>query len=77
MRTIEINNTSDLINFIKLDSTTLSQAEKVVTKALNVLIVVNFTKEQLIEEVKTHISKYLLKKNTEAPIFLGLNLATT
>jgi hypothetical protein len=76
MRTIEINNTTDLINFIELESTTISQAKKVVSKVLKVLIITDFTKEQLIKEVNNYVNIYLLNKNTETPIFLGLNLAT-
>jgi hypothetical protein len=75
MKSIEIRHTSDLIDFIKLDSITLDQAKKVISIALNVLIITDFTKKQLIREVESHMSKYLQNPKIDTPIFLGLDLS--
>jgi hypothetical protein len=72
---IEIKNTGDLMDFINSDTVTLQQSLKVVSSALNVLIVTDFTKDQLINETEKHISKYLQDHKQDAPIFLGLDIS--
>jgi hypothetical protein len=75
MRNFTISNTSDLLEFIKLDITTLNQAKNVVCKSFDVIIVTDFTKDQLIEETEKYIEKFLQDNNKERPIFLGLDLS--
>lgn len=70
MKQIKINNTTELLEFIKLDEVTVVQATQIVGKALNVIIVKNFTKEQLINETKKYIINYCQDSNYERPLFL-------
>ena len=74
MEKITISNTSELLEFIKQDEVSVSDATNIVRKALNVLIIGNNTKDQLIEETKYYIDNYCQDSKTERPLFLEKNL---
>ena len=74
MEQIIINNTSELLEFIKQDELCVSDATNIVRKALNVTIIAKNTKEQLIEETKYYIDNYCQDSKTERPLFLEMNL---
>ena len=67
---IQINNTSDLMNVIKSDELSVVQAEEIVTKALNVFSVRDYTKEELIEETEHFIDEFCQDGSKDRPIFL-------
>ena len=52
---IQIRNKTDLIDFIKSDGVTLPEALKVVSIALDLIIVQDLTKQELVKETKEHI----------------------
>ena len=74
MEQITINNTSELLEFIKQDEVCVSDATSIVRTALNVTILAKNTKEQLIEETKYYIDNYCQDSKTERPLFLEMNL---
>ena len=74
MEKIKISNTSELLEFIKQDEVSVSDATNIVRKALNVLIIAKNTKDQLIEETKYYIDNYCQDSKTERPLFLEKNL---
>ena len=74
MEKITISNTSELLEFIKQDEVSVSDATNIVRKALNVLIIAKNTKDQLIEETKYYIDNYCQDSKTERPLFLEKNL---
>ena len=74
MEQITINNTSELLEFIKQDEVCVSDATSIVRTALNVNILAENTKEQLIEETKYYIDNYCQDSKTERPLFLEMNL---
>ena len=72
MEQIIINNTSELLEFIKQDEVCVSDATSIVRTALNVNILAKNTKEQLIEETKYYIENYCQDNETERPLFLEM-----
>ena len=74
MEQIIINNTSELLEFIKQDEVCVSDATSIVRTALNVTILAKNTKEQLIEETNYYIKNYCQDSKTERPLFLEKNL---
>ena len=74
MEQMIINNTDELLEFIKQDEVCVSDATNIVRKALNVLVIAKNTKEQLIEETKYYIENYCQDNETERPLFLEMNL---
>ena len=74
MEQITINNTSELLEFIKQDEVCVSDATRIVRNALNVNILAENTKEQLIEETRYYIDNYCQDNETERPLFLEKNL---
>ena len=74
MAQIQINNTEDLLNFIKKDQVRVSDAAMLVRDSLNVTIIRDYTKEQLIEETIYYIENYCQDNETERPLFLDKNL---
>ena len=75
MEQITINNTSELLEFIKQDELCVSDATNIVRKALNVNILAENTKELLIEETRYYIDNYCQdSKEYKRPLFLEMNL---
>ena len=74
MEQIEIKNTEELLDFIKKDQVSVSDATNIVRETLNVTIIRDYTKEQLIEETKYYIENYCQDNETERPLFLDKNL---
>ena len=74
MSQIEIKNTEDLLDFIKKDDVCVSDATNIVREALNVTIIRDNTKEQLIEETRYYIENYCQDSETQRPLFLEKNL---
>jgi uncharacterized protein (DUF427 family) len=74
MEQITINNTSELLAFIKKDEVTVEKATEIVRKALNVLIIAKNTKDQLIAETQYYVDNYCQNNKTERPLFLEMNL---
>ena len=74
MEQITINNTSELLEFIEQDNVCVSDATKIVRTFLNVNILADNTKDQLIEETKYYIDNYCQDNETERPLFLEKNL---
>ena len=68
---MEINNYSDLLEFIKLDNVTAKQGAEVVRKALKVVIILELTKDQLIKETELFINNWCIGNEGERPLFLG------
>ena len=74
MEQITINNTQELLEFIEQDEVCVSDATNIVINALNVNILAENTKEQLIEETRYYIENYCQDSKTERPLFLEMNL---
>lgn len=74
MEQITINNTDELLRFIEQDNISIADASHVVKKALKVSIIIENTKEQLIEETRYYIDKYCQDSETQRPLFLDNNL---
>lgn len=74
MEQIEIKNTEELLDFIKKDQVSVSDATNIVRETLNVTIIRDYTKEQLIEETIYYIENYCQDNETERPLFLDKNL---
>jgi hypothetical protein len=66
---MEINNYQQLLDFIKRDDVTAKQASEVVCKALNVLIIFEITKEELIKCTENYITQWSMYEG-ERPLFL-------
>ena len=69
--TIQINNTTELLEFIKREDVTVKQATEIVCKALRVVCLFEMTKDKLIKDTEYHINKYCINNTGERPIFLG------
>ena len=69
--TIQINNTTELLEFIKREDVTVKKATEIVCKALRVVSLFEMTKDKLIKDTEYHINKYCLNNIGERPIFLG------
>ena len=69
--TIQINNTTELLEFIKREDVTVKQATEIVRKALRVVCLFEMTKDKLIKDTEYHINKYCINNTGERPIFLG------
>jgi hypothetical protein len=67
---IQIRNKTDLIDFINSDGVTLPEALKVVSIALDLIIVQDLTKQQLVKETEEHIEQYFKTPEADKPIFL-------
>jgi hypothetical protein len=68
---IEINNYTDLLEFIKRKDVTVKQATEIVCKCLKVLVIFEMTKEELIQKTEYHINTFCKNGQFEKPIFLG------
>jgi hypothetical protein len=69
--TIQINNSTELLEFIKREDITVRQATEIVCKALRVVCFFEMTKYKLIKDTEYHINKYCINNSGERPIFLG------
>jgi hypothetical protein len=69
---IHINNTTDLLDFIKRDEATAKQGTEVVCKVLNVISLSDKTKAELIEVTEYFIKNYYCNNGGEKPIFLEM-----
>lgn len=69
---IKIETYSDLLEFIKRKEVTKELASEIVSKFLNVIILINSNKLDLIEATENHIEKWGLNYSGEweQPIFL-------
>jgi hypothetical protein len=68
---ITINNTDQLLAFIKRDDVTVKQATEVVCKVLKVIAIFEMNKEVLIQKTEDHINTFCNRGQIEHPIFLG------
>lgn len=66
---MEINNYDDLLEFIKREEVTAKQASEIVCKALNILILFEMPKEELIKCTENYITQWSMYEG-ERPIFL-------
>ena len=69
--TIQINNYTDLLEFIKRKDITVKQATEIVCKALNVVCIFEKSKDEVIKDTEYHIKTFCQNNNSERPIFLG------
>ena len=69
--TFQINNYSELLEFIKRDDINSKQATEIVCKALNVISVFEMTKDEVITTTEYFINKFCINHTCERPIFLG------
>lgn len=67
---IEINNTDELLTFIKRDDVTAKQGLEVVCKTLKVLAFFEMTKTELIDATEYCVNTFYKDGNSERPIFL-------
>jgi hypothetical protein len=67
---ITINNTDELLEFIKRDDITTKQATEIVCTVLNVIVVFEKTKAELIEATEYYIVTFMNNGISEKPIFL-------
>jgi hypothetical protein len=67
---ITINNTQELLTFIKRDDVTAKQAAEIICKTLKVLVLFEMTKKELIESTEYCINTFYNNSNSERPIFL-------
>lgn len=68
---IELKNYADLLEFIKREDVSLTQASQVVCKTLTVIILFQMSKVELIQETERHINTYCKNGHFETPIFLS------
>ena len=68
---IQINNYTELLEFIKREDITVKQATEIVCKALRVVCLFEKSKDELIKDTEYHINKYCINKTGERPIFFG------
>jgi hypothetical protein len=66
---MEINNYQQLLEFIKRPEVSAKQGAEVVCKALNVLIIFEITKEELIKCTENYITQWSMYEG-ERPLFL-------
>jgi hypothetical protein len=69
--TIQINNYTDLLEFIKRKDITVKQATEIVCKALNLVCIFEKSKDEVIKDTEYHIKTFCQNTNSERPIFLG------
>lgn len=67
---IQINNTAELLGFIKRKDINSTQATEIVCKALNVLCLFEKSKDEVINATEYYINKFCQNNNSERPIFL-------
>lgn len=77
MKQIVIHSNDELLEFIKRDEVTISQGIKIISKALNVLVLSDLTKEMLISQTEYYLKNYCNGDKQERPLFLeNINLDT-
>ena len=64
---IEIKNTDNLLAFVRLESTTPSQAVEVIEAVLNVTVMQAMTKDQIITETEHWISSFCNNTGRKVP----------
>jgi len=69
--TIQINNSDELLEFIKREDIGPKEATEIVCKALNVICLFEKTKEELIRDTEYFINNYCQNEKQERPLFLG------
>lgn len=67
---IVLNSYDDLLDFIKRDEVPAEAAAEIVKKFLNVIILYNYNKENLIKATEVYIVSIRNSKSWEQPIFL-------
>ena len=68
---IQINNYTELLEFIKRDDINPKQATEIVCKALKVISLFDMTKEEVIKVTVYYINTFCQNNNSERPIFLN------
>ncbi|MCI2228976.1 hypothetical protein MC378_07340 [Polaribacter sp. MSW13] len=74
MEQITINTTTQLLEFIKRKDVKKQDAKRVIKKALNVLILADYTKEQLISETEYYIENFSNNNSKERPLVFTMYL---
>ena len=69
--TIQINNYTELLEFIKREDVNSIQATEIVCKGLKVISLFEMTKEEVIKATEYHIKTFCQNNNSERPIFLN------
>ena len=69
--TIQINNYTELLDFIKRDDINPKQATEIVCKALKVISLFEMTKDEVIKATEYHINTFCQNTTSERPIFLN------
>ncbi len=68
---IQINNTAELLEFIKREDISSTQAFEVVCKFLNVVgISFEYSKDDIIKQTEYYITKFCQNNTGERPLFL-------
>ena len=68
---IQINNYTELLEFVKREDINSTQATEIVCKALNVICIFEMTKDEVITTTEYFINKFCINYKGERPIFLG------
>ena len=71
---IVLNSYDDLLDFIKRDEVPMEAAAEIVRKFLNVIILYNYNKENLIKATEVYIVSIRNSKSWEQPIFLDCDI---
>jgi hypothetical protein len=68
---IQINNYTELLEFIKREDIPVQQATNIVCKALNVISFFEMTREELIKATEYCINTFYKNTNSDRPYFLN------
>jgi len=69
--TIQINNYTELLEFIKRKEITAEQATEIVCKALNLVCIFEKSKDEVIKDTEYHIKNFCQNGSVCHPIILG------
>ena len=67
--TLQINNYTELLEFIKRKDINYKQATEIVYQALKVISLFDMTKDDVIKATEYHIKTFCQNDNSERPIF--------
>ena len=73
MKQITINNTTELLEFIKRDEVTAIQATEIVCRTLKVVSIFELTKVELIELTENLVNRFFQNDSVGKPFFLWQN----
>ncbi len=68
---IQINNCSDLLEFIKRKDINSEQATEIVCKSLKVSVPYELSKDEVVTHTEYYISKFCQNNTSKRPIFLN------